>query len=137
MVDEMVALHSNGTWDLVVYPLIASIHLLLSMATMRYWPLYQLDIKNVFLHGDLAKEVYMEQLPGFVAQGESGLVCRLRRSLYGLKQSPRAWFNRFSYVVQEFGMSAVQQTIPFSIIITLRVVYLSGSLCGRHRHYRQ
>ena len=46
----------------------------------------------------------MEQPPGFVAQGEYGLVCRLRRSLYGLKQSPRAWFDRFSYVVQEFGM---------------------------------
>ncbi|RVW49076.1 Retrovirus-related Pol polyprotein from transposon RE1 [Vitis vinifera] len=64
----------------------------------------ELDIKNVFLHGDLAEEVYMEQPPGFVAQGESGLVCRLRRSLYGLKQSPRAWFSRFSSVVQEFGM---------------------------------
>nr|CAN63185.1 hypothetical protein VITISV_000411 [Vitis vinifera] len=49
-------------------------------------------------------EVYMEQPPGFVAQGESGLVCRLRSSLYGLKQSPRAWFGRFSSVVQEFGM---------------------------------
>ncbi|RVX14359.1 Retrovirus-related Pol polyprotein from transposon TNT 1-94 [Vitis vinifera] len=83
---------------------IASIRLLLSMAAMCSWPLYQLDIKNAFLHGDLAEEVYMEQPPGFVAQGESGLVCRLRRSLYGLKQSPRAWFSRFSSVVQEFGM---------------------------------
>ena len=43
------------------------------------------DIKNVFLHGDLAKEVYMEQPPGFVAQGEIGRVCRLQKSLYGLK----------------------------------------------------
>ncbi|RVW22230.1 Retrovirus-related Pol polyprotein from transposon RE2 [Vitis vinifera] len=124
MVDEMAALHSNGTWDLVVLPSgkstvgcrwvyavkvgpdgqIASVRLLLSMAAMCSWPFYQLDIKNVFLHGDLAEEVYMEQPPGFVAQGESGLVCRLRRSLYGLKQSPRAWFSRFSSVVQEFGM---------------------------------
>ena len=68
----------------------ASIRLLFPMATMRSWPLYQLDIKNAFLHGDLAEEIYMEQPPGFVAQGESGLVYRLRRSLYGLKQSPRA-----------------------------------------------
>ena len=78
--------------------------LLLSMAAMCSWSLFQLDIKNAFLHGDLAEEVYMEQPPGFVAQGESGLVCGLRRSLYGLKQSPRAWFGRFSFVVQEFGM---------------------------------
>ena len=46
----------------------------------------------------------MEQPPSFVAQGESDLVCRLRLSLYGLKQSPRAWFGRFSSVFQEFGM---------------------------------
>ena len=53
---------------------IAFVHLLLSIAAMRSWPLYQLDIKNVFLHGDLVEEVYMEQPPG--------LVCRLRRSLF-------------------------------------------------------
>ena len=83
---------------------IAYVRLLLSMAAMCSWPLFQLNIKNVFLHGDLTEEVCMEQPPGFVAQGEFGSVCRLRRSLYGLKQSPRAWFDRFSYVVQEFGM---------------------------------
>lgn len=83
-----------------------SVRLLLSIAAIRHWPLHQLDIKNAFLHGDLGEEVYMEQPPGFVAQGESsGLVCRLHRSLYGLKQSPRAWFGRFSIVVQQFGMT--------------------------------
>ena len=50
---------------------IAYVCLLLSMAAMRSWPLFQLDIKNVFLHGDLTEEVYMEQPLGFVAQGES------------------------------------------------------------------
>ena len=45
------------------------VRFLLSMAAMRYWPLYQLDIKNAFLHGDLADEVYMEEPPGFVTQG--------------------------------------------------------------------
>ena len=83
---------------------IAFVRLLLSMATMRSWPLFQLDIKNVFLHRDLVEEVYMEQPPGLAAQGESGLVCKLRRSLYGLKQSPQTWFSRFSSMVQEFGM---------------------------------
>ena len=46
----------------------------------------------------------MVQPPSFVAQGESDLVCKLRRSLYGMKQSSRAWFSRFSSVVQEFDM---------------------------------
>ena len=66
----------------------ASIRLLFSMVAIRSRSLYQLDIKNAFLHGDLTEEVYMEQPPEFIAQGESGLVCRLRHSLYGLKQSP-------------------------------------------------
>ncbi|RVW98157.1 Retrovirus-related Pol polyprotein from transposon TNT 1-94 [Vitis vinifera] len=83
---------------------ITSVRLFLPMAAMCHWPLYQLDIKNDFLHGELLEEVYMEQPLGFVAQGESGLVCKLRHSLYGLKQSPRAWFGRFSSFVQEFGM---------------------------------
>ena len=46
----------------------------------------------------------MEQPPRFVAQGEIGRVCRLRKSLYGLKQSPRAWFGKFSEVIEKSGM---------------------------------
>ena len=164
MVEEMDALSSNGTWELVTLPpskspvgcrwvytmklglddqvdrlkahlvakgyiqqygldyydtfspvtKIASVRLLLSMAVMCSCPLFQLDIKNDFLRGDLAKKVYMEQPSGFVAQGEAGLVCKLRRSLYGLKQSPRAWFSRFSLVVQEFGM--IRSTADHSVL---------------------
>ena len=62
----------------------------------------------------------MEQPPGFVAQGESGLVCWLRRSLYGLKQSPRAWSGRFSSVVQEFSMLRSTANHSVFIIINLR-----------------
>jgi hypothetical protein len=56
------------------------------------------------LHKDLEEEIYMEQPSGFVAYGESGLVCKLQKSLYGLKQSPRAWFGKFSKVIKQFGM---------------------------------
>ena len=81
-----------------------SIQPFISLATTYHWDLHQFDIKNVFLHGNLQEEVYMEQSPGFVAQGEIGKVCRLRKSLYGLKQSPRVWFGKFSQAVEEFGM---------------------------------
>ena len=85
-----------------------------------------MDIKNVFLHEDLAEEVYIEQPPGFVAQGESGLVCKLRRSLYGLKQSPRAWFSRFISAVQEFGMirSAADHSVFYHHSSTRLCIYL-------------
>lgn len=48
-------------------------------------PLYKLEIKNVFLHGYFEEEIYIEQPPGVVAQGELGQVCGLKKSLYGLK----------------------------------------------------
>ena len=67
---------------------ITTVRLFFAMAAMRHWLLHQLDIKNAFLHSDLEEEIYMEQPPRFVALGEYGLVCKLHRSLYGLKQSP-------------------------------------------------
>ena len=79
------------------------VRLFISLTATYNWDVHQLDIKNVFLHGDLQEEVYMEQPPRFVTQGEVGKVCRLRKSLYGLKQSPRAWFGKFSQAVEEFG----------------------------------
>ncbi|KAK7348836.1 hypothetical protein VNO80_23551 [Phaseolus coccineus] len=49
----------------------ASVRLFIAMAALQQWPLHQLDVKNAFLNGDLQEEIYMEQPPGFVAQGES------------------------------------------------------------------
>ena len=68
----------------------------------------------------------MEQPPRFVAQGESRLVCRLRCSLYGLKQSPRAWFGRSSSVVQEFGMtlSTTNHSIFYHHMSSRQCIYL-------------
>ena len=65
------------------------VRVLLSVAANLDWSLNQLDVKNGFLNGDLEEEVYMEPPPGFTEKFGSK-VCRLKRSLYGLKQSPRA-----------------------------------------------
>ena len=72
------------------------------------WPLHQLDVKNAFLNGKLEEEVFMEPPPGFERDLGSGKVCRLVKSLYGLKQSPRAWFERFGKVMKKFGYSQSQ-----------------------------
>jgi hypothetical protein len=52
-------------------------------------------VKSVFLHGDLEEDMYMDQPEGFVVAGKEEHVCRLKKSLYGLKQSSRQWYKRF------------------------------------------
>jgi hypothetical protein len=76
---------------------------LISCAANFDWPLPQLDIKNAFLHIDLQEEVYMEIPPGFTTNQTKGKVLRLKKSLYGLKQSPRAWFDRFRRAMCDMG----------------------------------
>ncbi|GMI87286.1 cysteine-rich RLK (RECEPTOR-like protein kinase) 8 [Hibiscus trionum] len=62
-----------------------------------------MDVKTAFLHGDLEEELYMEQPEGFVAQGKEDYVCRLKKSLYGLKQAHRQWYKKFEYVMEDQG----------------------------------
>ena len=83
---------------------ISSIRILISLATNLGWPLFQLDVKNAFLNSNLKEEVYMEQPLGFVAQEESRNVCRMHKAIYGLKQSPRTWFGKFSEIALKFGL---------------------------------
>lgn len=73
-----------------------SVRVILSLAANLDWPLHQLDIKNAFLNGELEEEVYMQIPPGCEAPSASNKVCKLRKSLYGLKQSSRAWFERLT-----------------------------------------
>ncbi|KAJ7982285.1 Retrovirus-related Pol polyprotein from transposon TNT 1-94 [Quillaja saponaria] len=80
-----------------------SIRVLISCAVNLGWDLQQLDVNNAFLHGDFIEEVYMEIPPGFSCQKIEGKICKLKKSMYGLKQSPRAWFDRFSWAMLSFG----------------------------------
>ncbi|CAJ2672360.1 unnamed protein product [Trifolium pratense] len=79
-----------------------TVRILLSLAANLDWPLHQLDVKNAFLNGDLEEEVYMDIPPGFEDKFGSN-VCKLNKSLYGLKQSPRAWFEKFTYSMKKQG----------------------------------
>nr|GEY34820.1 putative RNA-directed DNA polymerase [Tanacetum cinerariifolium] len=82
---------------------INTIRVLFSVAANKEWPLYQFDVKNAFLHGELKEEVYMEAPQGFTDRFTKGEVCLLKKSLYGLKQSPRAWFGRFTLAMNKYG----------------------------------
>ena len=69
-----------------------TVRVLLSLAANLGWCMQQFDVKNAFLHGDLDEEIYMEIPPGFGFNLEGNKVCKLKKALYGRKQSPRAWF---------------------------------------------
>ncbi|KAL1187713.1 Retrovirus-related Pol polyprotein from transposon RE1 [Cardamine amara subsp. amara] len=74
----------------------ATVRLVLHLATIMKWEIKQMDVKNAFLHGDLTEKVYMRQPAGFVDKDRPDYVCHLQKSLYGLKQSPRACSKRSS-----------------------------------------
>ena len=82
----------------------SSIRTLLSIVAMHDYELEQLDVKATFLlHGELEEDIYMNQPEGFVIPRKENFVCKLKKSLYGLKQSPRQWYKRFDSFMLSYG----------------------------------
>ncbi|KAK9018707.1 hypothetical protein V6N11_033754 [Hibiscus sabdariffa] len=83
--------------------MIKSIRILLAVAAFHDYEIWQMDVKTVFLNGKLEEDVYMTQPEGFVTPEDARKVCKLQRSIYGLKQASRSWNLRFNEAIQEFG----------------------------------
>ncbi|KAL0641218.1 hypothetical protein Bca4012_103077 [Brassica carinata] len=80
-----------------------TIRIVLSIATNLEWDLWQMDVKNAFLQGELEDEVYMHPPPGLEHLVKPGNVLRLKKAIYGLKQSPRAWYRKLSTTLNGRG----------------------------------
>ena len=65
--------------------------------------LHQMDVKTVFLNEDLKEDVYMDQSVGFIEEGKKHMVCKLKKSIYGLKQASRQWYLKFNDTITSFG----------------------------------
>ena len=76
-----------------------SVRALIALSVQYGLELHQVDVTTAFLNGELEEEVFMEQPDGFVTPGREGLVCKLKKSIYGLEQSPRCW----NVVLDSFG----------------------------------
>jgi len=80
-----------------------SIKTILSLVAVEDFHLEQLDVKIAFLHGALEEEIYMHQPQGYEVKGKEKLLCKLKKSLYGLKQTPRQWYLKFDRFMSEQG----------------------------------
>lgn len=104
----------------------SSIRVMLVMVTMFDLELEQLDVKIDFLHGELKEQIYMQQSKRFMILEKEDHVCLLKRSLYGLKQSPRQWYKRFDAFMLEhdFLRSQYDSCIYFKKLPDDSFVYL-------------
>jgi hypothetical protein len=84
----------DETFNPVVKP--ATVQIVLTLALSRDWPVHLIDVKNAFLHDTLTETVYCTQPVGFVDPTHPDMVCKLNKSLYGLKQARPAWYRRFT-----------------------------------------
>jgi hypothetical protein len=80
-----------------------TVRAIIAMVATKGWSLYQMDVKNVFLQGDLQEEMYMGQPLGYVDQTRLNLVYRLKKTLYGLKQAPKAWSDKIGQYLVTSG----------------------------------
>ena len=80
-----------------------SLRTVIALAVQNGLKLHQVDVTTAFLNGELEEEVYMKQPKGFVAKGQEHLVCKLKRSIYGLKQSPRCWNSALDSQLKKMG----------------------------------
>ena len=83
--------------------MLKSIRVLLALAAYYDYEIWQMDVKTTFLNGNIEEELYMVQPEGFVDPENAGKVCKLQRSIYGLKQASRSWNLRFDEVIKSFG----------------------------------
>jgi len=91
-------IESNEIFSAVVR--LTTIRVVLVICAIFELHLEQLDVKTAFFYEELEEEIYMLQLEGFAEKGKENLVCRLNKSLYGLKQGSRCWYKRFdSFII--------------------------------------
>jgi len=88
---------------------LAFVRLLLALVAHLDLELFQMDVKTAFHNGNIEEKIYMDQPIGFVSKGQEDMVCHLEKSIYGLKQSSRAWYFGFHEAITAFSLIMVSE----------------------------
>ncbi|KAG8498730.1 hypothetical protein CXB51_005092 [Gossypium anomalum] len=139
MQGKMKSLHENKTWDLVKLPKgvdftdvfspvvkHSSIRDLLGIVAMHDLELEQLDVKTAFLHGELEEDIYMQQPEGFTVSEKEDYVYLLKKSLYGLKQSPKQWYKRFDSFMTSHDFKNLSYSVLYAVSAVSRYMANPG-----------
>ncbi|GJT16366.1 retrotransposon protein, putative, ty1-copia subclass [Tanacetum coccineum] len=158
---EMQSMKDNQVWNLVDLPpnskgfthtygvdyeetfsLVANIkaiRILIAISAYYDYEIWQMDVKTAFLNGLLNEDVYKVQPEGFVNPKHPRLVCKLQRSIYGLKQASRSWNKRFDEEIQRYGFTqnpdepyvykkASRSTIVFLILYVDDILIMGNNI---------
>nr|GEX03208.1 hypothetical protein [Tanacetum cinerariifolium] len=101
--DEVGDLGEPANYKAVMLDLIIAIRILIAITSYYDYEIWQMDVKTAFLNGRLDEDIYMEQPKGYVDPKYPNRVCKLQRSIYGLKQASRQWNKRFDEEIKKFG----------------------------------
>ena len=113
--------------------MLKSIGILLSIAAHFNYEIWQLDVKTTFLNGHLEECIYRMQPNGFIEKGQEHMLCKPKRSIYGLKQASRSWNTRFVQAIKSYGFdqcpdeSCVYKKCDGSVVVFL-VLYVDDIL---------
>jgi hypothetical protein len=80
-----------------------SLRIIMALVAHCELELHQMDVKTAFLNGSLEEDIYMDQPEGFSIKGKEHLACKLKKSIYGLKQASRQWYLKFHNTITSFG----------------------------------
>ena len=95
------------------------VRIVIALATMKGWNLWQMDVKNAFLNGSLQEKVYMHQPQGFKHEKYPHYVCKLKKALYGLKQAAHAWCKkRLSKLLKQIGFEQSKANYSLYVLYT-------------------
>ena len=106
-----------------------SFRIIMALVAHYNLELHQMDVKTAFLNGDLEENVYMAQPKGFVVEGKERMGCRLKKSIYGLKQASRQRYLKFDSIIRKFGFQEnIEDNCVYAKFKNRKYIFLV--LCG-------